>query len=171
MALPRLLLLLGLLPYCAWLVGAYEFHLVDQVNLAVHETGHLLFTPFGQMMHMLGGTILQLAAPLVFAGHFLVRGRRFDAAVCVLWFAESLMYTAVYLGDAYLMQLPRVGGDIHDWNWLLGRVGWLQACEEIALGLHVLASVLAVGSVLVAGWVTLAEHRRGAGATADVGAA
>jgi hypothetical protein len=50
----RSLFLALLLPYCGWLVGAYEYHLLDNVNLAIRETGNLLFTPFGQTMHMLG---------------------------------------------------------------------------------------------------------------------
>jgi len=53
----RLLYLALLLPYCGWLVGAYEYHLLDNVNLAIHETGLLLFTPLGQSMHMLGPLI------------------------------------------------------------------------------------------------------------------
>jgi len=155
----RLLFLALLLPYCGWLVGAYEYHLLDNVNLAIHETGHLLFTPFGQTMHMLGGTIFQLLVPLVFAGHFLWKRRRFDAAICGLWFAESLMYTAVYLGDAYLMQLPLVGGGTHDWNWLLSKVGLVHSCGTIAMVLHVIACTLLAASFLAAGWVTLDERQ------------
>lgn len=146
----RLLLLLALLPYGAWLVTSYEYHLLDDVNLAIHEAGHLLFTPFGQTAHMLGGTLLQLGVPVVFAASFAWSGRRFDAALTGLWVAESLMYTAAYVGDAYLMRLPRVGGELHDWNWLLSRVGLVPSCEEIALGLHLLACAIVVLSLYTA---------------------
>lgn len=154
-----MLFLLALLPYCGWLVGAYEYHFPDHVNLAIHEAGHLLFRPFGMTLHMLGGTLLQLLVPLVFAASFALRRRRFDAAVCVFWFAESLMYTAAYLGDAYLMQLPRVGGELHDWNWMLSRLDLVRSCGTIATVVHVIASALAIGSLLAAGWVTLVERR------------
>ncbi len=154
----RLLFVAALLPYLAWLVGSYEYHFLDHVNLAIHEAGHLLARPFGQTVHMLGGTLLQLVVPLVFVGNFWWRRRRFDAAICLLWFAESLMYTAAYLGDAYLMQLPLVGGEIHDWNWMLSRFGLVHSCTSIAQGVHIVASLTALGSVLGAGWAALAER-------------
>ena len=142
---------LALLPYCGWLIGGYEFHLIDYVNLAVHEAGHVIFAPLGMSWHMAGGTLLQLLAPLAFVVSFLRRGRRFDAAVCGVWFAESLMYTAEYLGDARLMALPRVGGELHDWNWILAHWGLVPRCEDIASVLHGAAGVLALACVLAAG--------------------
>ncbi len=58
------------------------------------------------------------------------------------------MYTADYVGDAMAMTLPRVGGSIHDWNWLLYRMGLLGQCQTIAWGLHGIASVVVLLSVL-----------------------
>ena len=156
----RLALLALLLPYAAWLAVDYDYHLIDNVNLAVHEAGHMVFTPFGQTMHMLGGTLLQLLVPLVFVARFVLRGRPFDALVCGVWFAESLMYTAVYLGDAYMMSLPLVGGEIHDWNWMLSKLGLVASSRDIGAALHVAASLLALGCVSGAGWITLRDRRR-----------
>ncbi len=156
----RLLLVAALLPYAVWLAVSYEYHFPDHVNLAVHEAGHVLFTPFGQTMHMLGGTLLQLLAPLAFVVHFLWKGRRFDAAVCGVWFAESLMYTAAYVGDAYLMQLPLVGGELHDWNWLLSRLGVVRSAPAIAGGVHALACVVLAGALVAAARVAVLERPR-----------
>jgi hypothetical protein len=156
----RLALLALLLPYAVWLVVGYEYHLVDNVNLAVHEAGHMVFTPFGRTMHMLGGTLLQLLVPLVFVARFLLRERPFDALVCGVWFAESLMYTAVYVADAYLMSLPLVGGEIHDWNWMLSKLGLVGSSREIGAALHVAASLLVLGCVAGAGWITYRDRRR-----------
>jgi hypothetical protein len=120
----RRILTLAMAPYALWLVLAYEYHFLDGVNLAFHEAGHLFLTPLGLTLHVLGGTLLQLAVPLVCAAHFLREGRRFEPWVCVFWAGESLMYTAFYMADAVAMALPLVGGgEIHDWNWLLGRAG------------------------------------------------
>jgi hypothetical protein len=154
----RVLALLALLPYALWLALSYEYHALDHVNLAIHEAGHVVFMPFGMTMHFLGGTLLQLAMPLAFVLAFTFKRRAFDAAVCVLWFAESLMYTAWYLRDAYLMQLPLVGGERHDWNWLLSRWGVVGHCEAIATGVHTVATVLALGAVARAAYVTWAQH-------------
>ena len=141
------LLLLALVPYVGWLVFAYDYHFLDGVNLAFHEAGHLFFAFLGQTVHVLGGTLGQLVFPTVCAFHFLRRAQRFEAAICGVWLAESLMYAGRYLGDAQAQALPLVGGHIHDWNWLLERAGLLEHCEAIAAGVHVLASALAVVAV------------------------
>ncbi len=136
-----------LLPYLFWLTFFYGYHFIDGVNLVIHESGHLVFSFGGETLHFLGGTLLQLAFPLAFVLHFRRHNKPFESAVCTLWFAESLMYTAEYLGDAKAMQLPLVGGGIHDWNWLLSRWGLLDNCVGLAQSLHVIAVV-----VLVLAW-------------------
>jgi hypothetical protein len=136
----RAALLLALVPYAIWLVFGYRYHFIDGVNLAFHEAGHLFLGPFGQTIHVLGGTIGQLFFPAACAAHFLRQRRRFEAAICGVWFGESTMYVAEYLGDAKDMLLPLVGGHIHDWNWLLSRWGLLFQCRTIAAGVHVVAS-------------------------------
>jgi len=153
----RRLLVLGLVPYVIWLALAYEYHFLDGVNLAFHEAGHLFLTPFGPTLHVLGGTLGQLFFPIACALHFLRRGQRFEAAVCGIWLAESAMYVARYLGDASAMALPLVGGHIHDWNWMLTRLGVLGWCEQIASALHVLASGAAIALLFVAGRLAFAR--------------
>jgi hypothetical protein len=143
----RLLVLLAI-PYVVWLVFAYDYHFLDGVNLAFHEAGHLFFSFLGQTAHFLGGTIGQLFFPAACCGHFLRRGRSVEAALCGIWLAESLMYTARYLADAQAQALPLIGGHIHDWNWLLGRAGLLAHCETIGTGLHAVASVSACASLI-----------------------
>ena len=53
--------------------------LIDGVDLAIHETGHLVFAPFGEFMTFLGGTAFQLIMPAADAVHFL------GVALYVLW--------------------------------------------------------------------------------------
>ena len=158
MVLQRLLLL-ALVPYAGWLVFSYDYHFLDGVNLAFHEAGHLFFGLFGQTLHFLGGTIGQLVFPAACAFHFLQRGQRFEAAVCVLWLAESLMYAARYLGDAQAQALPLVGRHIHDWNWLLTRAGLIEHCEGIAASAHILASALAVSAIALAARAVMPGRR------------
>jgi hypothetical protein len=136
--------------YVLWLAFGYRYHFLDGVNLLVHEAGHVLFSPLGETMAVAGGTIMQLAFPVVFAYSFWSRKRRFAAAVCGVWAAESLMYTARYLGDARRQELPLIGGHIHDWNYLLGRAGLLERAEGLGTGLHILASLLALTFVWLA---------------------
>ncbi len=134
--------------YSLWLIFSYDYHFIDHVNLAIHETGHLVFTPFGRTMHFLGGTILQLGFPLAFVVYFWRRAERFEAGVAMIWFAESLMYTAYYMSDARALELPLVGGGMHDWNVLFRQWGVLDRAETIAGLVHVAAALVLVLTLL-----------------------
>lgn len=116
------------------------FRLIDGVNLGIHETGHFVFTPFGEVMHFLGGTLFQLAFPLLFVVHFLRRGDRFAAAILGWWIAQNFWNVSVYIADARTQQLPLVGGGVHDWGWLLGRAGWLRHDAMLSNGAHAIGS-------------------------------
>jgi len=138
-----------LIPYVFWLVFFYRYHFIDGANLLFHEAGHIFFGIFGEFIHFLGGTLGQFIFPIVTAIHFLRRGEKYEMAVCILWFGESMMYMAEYLGDAKAQLLPLVGGGIHDWHWMLSRMGLLQYCETIAFFFHALASLIVVGAVIL----------------------
>ena len=116
--------------------------LLDGVDLAIHEAGHLVFAPFGDFMSFLGGTVLQLLLPGVFVAHFLRRGERYGAAVCLWWVAQNCWNISVYAGDARGQALPLVGGGEHDWAYLLDALGWLAHDTAIARAIHALGVVL-----------------------------
>ena len=106
--------------------GAIDWCVLDLVNLAFHEAGHVLLRPFGSTLHLLGGTLLQLAVPAVLVGYFLARRRDpFAAGVCGWWLGESLFNVARYMADARDLELPLIGGE-HDWNELFFRFGVLD---------------------------------------------
>ena len=152
----RFLAVVALAPYVLWLTFAYSYHFLDGVNLIIHEAGHVLFSPLGDTLGLMGGTLLQLAAPAAFVISFLLRGRLFESAVCSVWLAESLMYTARYMADARELSLPLLG-DVHDWNELFIRAGLLHRAEFLGAVVHVLGSGLAVAAVLFAGRLALSN--------------
>jgi len=152
----------ALVLYVAWLVFGYRWHFLDGVNLLFHEAGHAILSPFGAWLHMLGGTLGQLFFPAACAFQFWREERRFEAWICGIWLAESTMYMAEYLGDARAMALPLVGGDVHDWHWMLSRLGLLDWCTPIAWVLHAAASVAAVFSLVRAGQLALGAPSRSA---------
>jgi len=152
-------LAVALAPYATWLVFAYEYHFLDGVNLAFHEAGHLFLSFAPQFVYYLGGTLGQLFFPAVLAYRFWRRDESFEAGVCTLWLGESLMNIAVYLGDAQTQKLPLVGGDVHDWGWLLPRLGLLAHCESVGRLLHLLASGVVIGAWLWLARAAFAEQR------------
>jgi len=123
-----------------------RFSLLDGVNLAMHETGHLVFAPFGELVAAAGGTIMQLLMPALFAGSFVHRGDRHAASVALWWVAQSAGNVATYVADARAQELPLVGGGEHDWTYLLGEAGLLARDQGIARGIRVAALMAMVGA-------------------------
>jgi hypothetical protein len=118
----------------AYVRQADAFLLLDHVDLAIHEAGHVLLAPFGEFIAVAGGTILQLLVPVAFALYFACTGQRYAAFIVLFWIAQSLHNVAIYMGDARAQLLPLVGGEyvIHDWAYMLSRLGLLQEDRALA---------------------------------------
>lgn len=141
-------LLIALLPYSAWLIFDYDYHFIDHVNLVFHEAGHVVFTPLGETLHFLGGTIGQLFFPAAVAVHFWRQHDRFEAGIGIVWLAESMMYTAHYMSDAQVRILPLVGGGSHDWHFLFSQWGILTGAEGIGAFVHFVAVLLLLATLI-----------------------
>lgn len=131
--------------------------LVHILTLPIHETGHLVFTPFGEFMHFLGGSLFQLLFPAIFVGYFLYHKDK-HAATIPLWFVGvSAADLHPYIKDAPFGELELIGGE-HDWAYLLGEMGLTHRAAEIAD--RVLAfGALCVFAALILGilWLPKAE--------------
>jgi len=129
-------------------------HFLHGVNLVFHEAGHVFLIPFGRFMHVLGGTLGQLAMPLIVAGSF-IYGRRdpVGAAVGLWWFGQSLTDCAPYIADARKLELPLLGGgtgaerDGHDWQYLLGATGLSNYDTALATLVQVTGSAVMLGAI------------------------
>jgi hypothetical protein len=159
MWLPRAILLL----ICGWI---FFQHLQDPLyggiakglNLAIHEIGHVLFGFLGDFIGIAGGTILQLAAPII-AGWLFYRQKDFYAiAIALCWLGTSFFDVAVYAADARAGQLPLVGlggGDPeHDWFLMLAETDLLNHDKTIgglfrALGILSFITGLGFGAWIV----------------------
>lgn len=130
------------------------------VNLVFHEAGHVLFSPFGRFLHVLGGTLGQLMVPAVLMIAFLLKRNCFGAAVGLWWLGESLLDIAPYIHDARAGQLMLLGGvtgseveDYHDWEVLLGKLGMLQYDHLLAKTAFGLGSILMLTAMAWGGWL------------------
>jgi hypothetical protein len=130
-------------------------------NLVFHEAGHVLFSPFGRFMTVLGGSLFQFALPLGLAGAFLKQDDPFGAAVCTWWAGENLLDLAPYIADARALQLVLLGGHTgaevqgHDWEYILGTLGWMRFDRTMGLwayrgGLLMMIGALVWGAISVA---------------------
>jgi hypothetical protein len=120
--------------------------LLAGVDLAIHETGHLLFGAFGELVGFAGGTLFQLIMPALFVGYFWRRGDRHAASVALWWMGQNCGHIATYVADARAEELPLVGGGEHDWAYLLGRFGLLAHDQGIAGVIRTVGLLLVVAS-------------------------
>jgi len=167
-----LTVVLALLAWSAFRNEYGYIPLLSDIDLAIHEFGHMLFMPFGiqflgNTMMILGGSLTQVAFPLIFFGYFLrkhddaPRRDLFAAMVCLWWSAINLLSVAIYCADSRAGQLMLIDGstgqesDGHDWNNLLTRWGLLQHDTVIARWMRAIAWLMCVASLIVAVWSQL----------------
>jgi hypothetical protein len=131
------------------------------INLPIHEGGHLLFRALGwEFLHVAGGTLLQLFAPIASGVMFFKQRDYFAIAFCLGWLSTNLMSVGVYMADARALALPLVtaeggGGGIiiHDWQYLFSRLGLLQQCEAIGWLTRQAGNLSMLAGLAVAGWL------------------
>lgn len=127
--------------------------LMDNVDLPIHETGHLLFRPFGEFMQFAGGTLFQVIMPCVFVGYFIKRTDWHAASIALWWVGQNFWNISVYASDARAQELPLVGGGEHDWAYMLERLHQLpqdQAIGHAAWTIGVVLYVIAIAGGLFA---------------------
>lgn len=129
--------------------------ILDGANLIFHEAGHVLFSPFGDFMQYLGGSLMQILIPGICAVYFWMHEQRASCAVALFWAGESLTNVAIYVADGRRMELPLIGGD-HDWNYLLDRLDLLNQAESLGR----LVFVLGMIAILFSLGILIADLRR-----------
>ena len=173
---------LALIALLSWLaVSAFRdplgvVPLLSDIDLAIHEFGHMLFMPFGipilgRTMVILGGSLTQVAFPLIFVFYFLKKtadGRRrdvFAAMVCVWWSGINLLSVAIYCADSRAGQLMLLDGstgqesDGHDWFNLLSHWRLLQHDTQIAHWMRGIAGLMCITAIVVALFTQWTEAR------------
>ena len=143
-------------------VGASFLHVV---SIPFHEAGHIFFSPLGDLMTSLGGSIAQLLVPVVCAVAFITPAsfNPFGAAVCAWWAGQNLVDVAIYANDARALQLVLIGGHTgaevegHDWEHILLSLGLLQYDHRIAWTLHWAGALVMIGALAAGTWITFAR--------------
>lgn len=130
--------------WCAY--DPYQWHLIDGVNLVIHEAGHLIFSPLGEFMMVAGGSLFQVIMPALFVGYFWYNHKYYSAALVFFWVGESILNVSVYAGDSVALQLPLLGGEgsFHDWNYLLSTLNLLPSTTKVAGGIRLLGTIVIV---------------------------
>jgi hypothetical protein len=132
--------------WCAY--DPYQWHLIDGVNLLIHEAGHIIFSALGEFLMIAGGSLFQIIMPAIFVGYFCYQRQLFSAALVLFWVGESILNVSVYAGDSLALQLRLLGGadTLHDWNYLLSSTGLLQHTAAIAGGIRLLGTLVVIAA-------------------------
>ncbi len=121
-------------PVAVYLVmnrGTYTW--IDNADLVIHEAGHIVFILFGRFIYISGGTLMQIILPSLIVFYFIKNYYRTGVQIGLLWLGQNLINISVYAADARARKLHLLGGNrvIHDWNYLLGRLGILSYDTEV----------------------------------------
>jgi hypothetical protein len=136
------------------------------LNIAVHETGHVLFRPFGELTMLMMGSGFEVLFPLAVGAYFLLRRRDVvSTAVAWGWASSALASAATYIGDAddgRLALLGATGPDAAgDWERILG----VEFFDKVFLADRIAGIVRAAGFVLwivalgLAAWAILRNRQ------------
>ena len=129
--------------------------LVHSWDLIVHEAGHFVFRWFGQTVHALGGSLLQLLLPALFVYQGVYWSNRVGTQLSLLLLGQNFVDVSVYAADAQARSLPLLGGDrvFHDWHVILSNLGMLEAAPVVAGALYGLAFVAWGLMLIVPRWI------------------
>lgn len=164
-------------------IAWHEFHdgggiglvIMASIDVSVHEAGHMIFAPFGDTMHVLGGSLFECLLPAIFVAYFLRRSRRdvHAATVCATWMTVAMVDVSIYMADARARQLMLISGgngdesDGHDWYHLFAKWHVLRLDTKIAATVRFVAAVICVASVVIGLMSAWQSGRQPAVATAD----
>jgi hypothetical protein len=128
---------------------------LDLIDLPIHETGHLLFRPFGEFLMVAGGSLFQVIFPLVFVGYFVWNEKYYSAAIVLFWVGQSIINVFIYANDSVVMQLVLTSGmtgsegSFHDWNYLLTETGLINSTKTVAGFIRFLGSVIIISASIL----------------------
>jgi hypothetical protein len=155
----------------------FIFHSVDSnyvassfmhnVNLVFHEAGHIIFSPFGRFVMVLGGSLSQILMPLVVIVAFLLTSRDpFGASIGLWWMGNSFMDVAPYIADARDLKLPLLGGvtgrdveDYHDWEYLLNTLHIARLDKTLGSLSHFFGALLILTAYVWGGYILYRQYK------------
>ncbi len=146
--IPKLIFAVLASIYFLWIAAVpMQGSFLDLIDLPVHETGHLLFRPFGEFMMVAGGSLFQIIMPAVFVGYFIWHEKPYSASMVLFWVGQSILNVWVYASDAVVMQLVLTSGltgsegSFHDWNYLLTQTGLIGSTSTVAAFIRIFATL------------------------------
>lgn len=130
------------------LVGGMYF-----VQFGVHEASHPVVMFLPGLLVAMAGPVGEIAFTVLLLWACLRYKSYFAAVFAALWLMLALRSVGRYMADARTQALPLIGpGETvqHDWHYIFGQLGWLQA-DTILGGMVQGLGVLIGTAALLAG--------------------
>lgn len=139
-------------------------------SIPIHEYGHVMFSPLGELSMFLGGSMLQILLPFFLIILFSVyRRENFAASVMLWWMGQNFIDVAPYIQDATLREMVLTGGrgaDQHDW-WNVLRITGQMGLADFYARLWFLLGALLIVLSNIWGACLLYIELKGRGAIPD----
>jgi hypothetical protein len=142
------LILVGLWGYFGFIKDA-EVPVLQFLDIAVHELGHRVFSPFGETTMLMMGSGSEMLFPFAVGLVFGIWKRDLIAwGICWAWAASACADSARYMADATQGQLALLGGTgpdaMGDWERVFGPEHWdkLYLADDWARNVHTWGLVL-----------------------------
>lgn len=141
------LLLVGLWGWFGFVKNA-EVPILEYLDIAVHEVGHRVFSPFGETTMLIMGSGSECLFPFLVGLVFGIWKRDLIAwGICWAWSASSCADAARYIADATQGKLALLGAGpdtMGDWERILGPEHWdkLFLADAYAHNVHTVGLLL-----------------------------
>ena len=128
------------------------------IEFGVHEASHMVFAFLPPIFTAAAGSIgeVSFTALLAYAGF---RAKSYFAGIFgLLWVMLAMNNAGRYMADARAQQLQLIGlsdHPIHDWNFVFGQLGWLQADTTIGGTVRVLGDVIGTAGILLGAYLII----------------
>ena len=134
-----------------WALNRGNYGLMDNIDLVIHEAGHVFFSLFGKFIYTLGGSLMQVIIPSIIALFFLRNNYRTGVQFGLLWLGQNLINISVYAADARAQKLPLLGGNkvYHDWHYILNELGLLNSDQVVGYFIFGIAILIFLTAVLM----------------------
>lgn len=134
-----------------WTLNRGNYGLLDNIDLVIHEAGHVIFSLFGKFIYTLGGSLMQVILPSIIALFFFRNNYRTGVQFGLLWLGQNCINISVYAADARAQKLPLLGGNkvYHDWHYILNELGLLNSDQFVGYFIFGVGILIFIAAVLM----------------------
>ena len=122
------------------------------VDFGIHEISHIVFGFLPSIGVAAAGSIGEVSFTVLVTALAFKAKSYFAGIFGLVWVMIAMTDAGIYMADARTMQLHLVGPGTdpkHDWNYVFGQLGWLNADTVIGGTVRAIGDVLGAAGLLL----------------------